>query len=64
MEGEGGMSQSQQAGDRGCDQCTDYEDDNCDNFDDSVCPECNGDGRDKWCDYLLPCSLCQWEQRP
>ena len=24
-----------------------------------ICPECNGDGGDKWNDYILPCPLCQ-----
>jgi hypothetical protein len=28
------------------------------------CPRCHGDGMDPWCDYLLPCPLCQGEQRP
>jgi len=28
------------------------------------CPRCEGDGRDPLSDYLLPCPLCQGEQRP
>lgn len=28
------------------------------------CSHCNDDGRDPWCDYLLPCPVCQGEQRP
>ena len=42
----------------GCDDCTDYEDDG------AWCDRCNGDGRDPWNDYLLPCPACQGEQRP
>ena len=33
-------------------------------LDDSVCPHCLNDGCDPDCDYLLPCPLCQGEQRP
>lgn len=34
-------------------------------FDDEPeCPRCGGDGRDPWCDYLMPCPECQGEQRP
>lgn len=28
------------------------------------CPQCWGDGRDPDADYLLPCPVCQGEQRP
>ena len=28
------------------------------------CPRCHGDGMDPMTDYLLPCPLCQSEQRP
>lgn len=28
------------------------------------CLECHGDGMDPLCDYLLPCPVCQGEQRP
>lgn len=28
------------------------------------CERCHGDGADPWCDYLLPCPLCQGEQTP
>ena len=28
------------------------------------CERCRGDGMDPECDYLLPCPLCQGEQRP
>lgn len=27
--------------------------------DDMQCERCRGDGRDPWCDYLLPCPECQ-----
>jgi len=33
-------------------------------YDEPECERCQGDGRDPWCDYLLPCPLCQGEQRP
>mgnify|MGYP000243973160 CR=1 FL=1 len=46
------------AGEQGCDDCTDYEDDA------DWCDRCNGDGRDPWNDYLLPCPACQGEQWP
>jgi DnaJ-class molecular chaperone len=29
---------------------------------DRVCPECNGDGGDKWNDYILPCPACNGER--
>lgn len=29
-----------------------------------VCSHCNGDGRDPYTDYLLPCPICQGEQMP
>jgi hypothetical protein len=32
--------------------------------DEPVCPHCCGDGMDPMYDYLLPCWLCQREQRP
>lgn len=41
----------------GCDECTDYDDE-------PECERCHGDGRDPWNDYLLPCPVCQGEQRP
>lgn len=31
-------------------------------YSDGVCPLCDGDGRDKYTDYLLPCPMCQGEQ--
>lgn len=31
---------------------------------DDTCPHCGGDGMDPACDYMLPCPLCQGEQRP
>ncbi|NYT38916.1 hypothetical protein [Allopusillimonas soli] len=34
----------------------DLDDDGYD--DEPVCPRCHGDGRDPWCDYLLPCPEC------
>jgi hypothetical protein len=41
-----------------------YEDDYDESFDDEpVCERCNGEGMDPLCDYLLPCPLCQGEQR-
>ena len=52
------MEHTCEQGCNGCDQCTDYEDE------DTECPRCHGDGRDPWNDYLLPCPLCQGEQRP
>ena len=33
-----------------------------DEADPAVCPECQGDGRDKWSDYLLPCPVCGGER--
>lgn len=36
--------------------------DDWDGESDPICPECEGDGMDKWTDYLLPCPLCQGEQ--
>lgn len=30
---------------------------------DEACPHCRGDGMDPDCDWLLPCPLCQGEQR-
>ena len=36
-----------------------------DDYDDEPeCERCRGDGMDPECDYLLPCPLCQGEQRP
>jgi len=35
-----------------------------DSDDEPECPRCHGDGADPWCDGLLPCPLCQGEQRP
>lgn len=32
--------------------------------DEPVCPECRGDGTDRYTDHLLPCPLCQGEQTP
>lgn len=36
-----------------------------DSFDDdeSLCPECEGDGGDKWNDYCLPCPTCGGDGR-
>lgn len=31
--------------------------------DDDICPECLGTGVDKYTDGLMPCPLCQGEQR-
>lgn len=33
-------------------------DDDYSDGDPAECPECGGDGRDKWTDYLLPCPVC------
>lgn len=33
-------------------------DDDEDDATDGACPACDGDGRDKWNDYILPCSSC------
>ena len=30
-------------------------------FDEPICERCHGDGMDPWCDYLMPCPLCQGE---
>ena len=38
--------------------------DDDDEPDEPVCPHCSGDGMDPMTDYLLPCWLCQGEQRP
>ena len=36
-----------------------------DEYDDEPeCERCHGDGMDPECDHLLPCPLCQGEQRP
>ena len=35
-----------------------------DDSDEEECPRCHGDTRDPWCDYLMPCPLCQGEQTP
>lgn len=40
-----------------------YIDDRYEDFE-PECPRCRGDGRDPWCDYLLPCPECQGEQTP
>lgn len=40
----------------------DYFDDRDEDFNELVCERCHGDTRDPWCDYLLPCPLCQGEQ--
>jgi DnaJ-class molecular chaperone len=29
---------------------------------DRTCPECHGDGGDKWNDYILPCPMCHGER--
>ena len=39
-------------------------DDADDEPDEPVCPHCYGDGMDPMTDYLLPCWVCQREQRP
>lgn len=31
--------------------------------DEALCPECKGDGGDKWNDYALPCPTCGGEGR-
>ena len=31
--------------------------------DDPMCQHCHGDGMDPMTDYLLPCKLCQGDQR-
>lgn len=41
----------------GCDECIDWDDE-------PECERCHDDGRDPWNDYLLPCPVCQGEQRP
>ena len=32
--------------------------------DDPLCERYHGDGTDPMCDHLLPCPMCQGEQRP
>jgi len=32
--------------------------DDCDDDEDDTCPDCDGDGGDKWCDYILECPTC------
>ena len=41
----------------GCDDCVDDQDD------EALCPECKGDGGDKWNDYCLPCPTCGGDGR-
>lgn len=41
---------------------SDYDDWDVDG--DAECPHCHGDGMDPDCDWLLPCPLCQGEQKP
>lgn len=31
---------------------------------DEPCWHCHGDGMDPDCDYVIPCPICQGEQRP
>jgi DnaJ-class molecular chaperone len=31
--------------------------------DEALCPECEGDGGDKWNDYCLPCATCGGDGR-
>lgn len=31
--------------------------------DEALCPECGGDGGDKWNDYALPCPTCGGDGR-
>ena len=38
-------------------------DDDCIDYDDERCARCHGDGMDPQNDYLLPCPMCQSEQR-
>ena len=40
-----------------------YWDDRDEPFDEPTCERCHGDGMDPWVDYLMPCPLCQGEQR-
>jgi hypothetical protein len=42
----------------GCGECVNYEGD-----DEAKCPECDGDGGDKWNDYSLPCPKCGGDGR-
>ena len=44
-------------------RCPHYVDDREEPFE-PECERCHGDGMDPWNDYLLPCPLCQGEQRP
>lgn len=36
----------------------DVDDDDGWPLDEAECERCNGDGRDPWADYLLPCPIC------
>jgi hypothetical protein len=41
-----------------------YFDDRDEDFDDEpACERCHGEGVDPWVDYLMPCPLCQGEQK-
>lgn len=40
-----------------------YGDDRDEPFDEPTCERCHGDGMDPWCDYMMPCPLCQGERR-
>lgn len=52
-------------GEKRADDGARYFDDRDEQFDDEPqCERCRGDGMDPWCDYLMPCPLCQGEQRP
>lgn len=41
----------------GCEDCVD------DQHDEAKCPECDGNGGDKWNDYCLPCPMCDGDGR-
>ena len=46
------MSLCFELGCAGCEDCCPYDED------DGLCPDCHGDGTDKWNDHLLPCPTC------
>lgn len=54
-------------GDQGYSHCSDHatawHDSETAPEDEATCPQCEGDGGDKWNDYCLPCPLCGGDGR-